>query len=264
MPSRFAVNASILFGALPVSEALARIRAAGFSAVEFWWPFASADPDAREVTAFLSAVEASGLDLVGINLFGGDMAAGDRGVLSLPGHQDQFRASVAVARRLAEETGCGNFNALYGRRRGEVDPADEEARVLANLEFATEQLKPAGGNAVLEALSGFDDYPLKMARDVADVIEKLDGRGVDVGMQLDVYHHWSNGDQVAQVIEDFAPRIAHVQLADGPGRGAPGSGELPLQDWIDRLAAVGYDGRIALEFVGDGEDPFTALGEEWR
>lgn len=263
-PSRFAVNCSILFGNSAVPEGLDKVRSAGFSAVEFWWPFSSADPHDREMTSFLKAVDQSGLSLAGINLYGGDMAAGDRGVLSWPDHQTEFRASVQAAKRVAETIGCASVNALYGRRRVDVRLDAQEACALDNLEFAAEELSSTGATIALEALSGFQDYPLKTAADVVTVIERADARGVNVGMQLDVYHHWFNGDEIDNVISDFASRITHVQLADGPGRGAPGTGELPLRRWVDLLVSKGYDRAFALEFVSGGDDPLAGLSQEWQ
>jgi hydroxypyruvate isomerase len=83
--TKYTLNCSILYGALPVRDALHRATAAGFIDVEFWWPFTTAAPDDDELTAFLQAVADSGVRLKGMNLFAGNMAGGDRGVLSWHG-----------------------------------------------------------------------------------------------------------------------------------------------------------------------------------
>ena len=85
------VNCSILFTELPLLERPAAARAAGFGAVEFWWPFPEAVPSSAAVEAFASAVESAGVELAGLNFFAGDMAAGDRGVLSWPARAREFR-----------------------------------------------------------------------------------------------------------------------------------------------------------------------------
>ena len=109
---------------------------------------------------------------------------------------------------------------------------------------------------VLEAISGVPDYPLKTADDVARVL----GAGSDVlpanvGLLLDVYHLSVNGDDVEQAIATHAARISHVQLADAPGRGLPGTGTLPITTWLDQLAATGYSAGVALEFLSAGGRP---------
>ena len=113
----YAVNCSMLFTELPLLRAPRRGRAAGFDAVEFWWPFDRPVPADAEVDAFVAAVRDAGVRLVGLNFFAGDMPAGDRGLVSWPGrargvpgqHRRRGRAS-------ASRSGCRAFNALYGNR----------------------------------------------------------------------------------------------------------------------------------------------------
>jgi hydroxypyruvate isomerase len=256
-----AVNCSILYGAQPVHAALAEVRRSGLGAVEFWWPFASARPTVAEVDAFVEAILASGLELVALNLFAGDMGAGDRGILSWPGHEAQFRASVEVARRIQDATGCKVFNALYGRRRAGLGEGQQDACAVANLEHACAVLAPGGATVVIEPLSGLEDYPLKTAEQVMEVVGSVRPSTANVGMLLDVYHLWANGDDVARSIDRYGSSVAHVQLADGPGRGEPGSGELPLLQWVDRLRHSGYSGRFALEYMSTNENPLARLQE---
>ena len=76
---RYDINLSILFTELPLLERPAAAAEAGFTAVEFWWPFDRAVPDGSDVDRFVAAVEDAGVQLVGLNFFAGDMAGGDRG-----------------------------------------------------------------------------------------------------------------------------------------------------------------------------------------
>jgi hydroxypyruvate isomerase len=261
--TKFTLNCSILYGSLPLRDALTRASAAGFTDVEFWWPFAAAAPDDDEVTAFLQAIAEAGVRLKGMNLFGGNMAAGDRGVLSWPGREAELQSSVAVARRIAEATGCGTFNALYGRRQPTVPPADQDDLALVNLAKAATALSEVGATVLLEAVSGFPDYPLKSADDVARVLDTgADSLPANVGVLFDVYHLSANGDDVERAIATHAARISHVQLADAPGRVLPGTGTLPLMKWLDQLAATGYRGGVALEFSSQADDPFAVNEKE--
>jgi hydroxypyruvate isomerase len=142
------LNCSILYGALPVRDALHRATAAGFIDVEFWWPFTTAAPDDDELTAFLQAVADSGVRLKGMNLFAGNMAGGDRGVLSWPGREAELHSSVAVARRVADATGCAIFNALYGRRQPTVDPAEQDELALITTSSSTETTSIQGQTSI--------------------------------------------------------------------------------------------------------------------
>ena len=81
----YLANCSLLFTEEPLLRRPAAARAAGFGAVEFWWPFATPVPADREVDAFVAAIEEAGVALVGLNFFAGDLAGPDCGVLSIPG-----------------------------------------------------------------------------------------------------------------------------------------------------------------------------------
>jgi len=93
----YLVNCSLMFTEEPLLRRPAAAKAAGFSAVEFWWPFATPVPSDREVDAFVAAVSEAGVALVGLNFFAGDLAGPDCGVLSIPGRSAQFRDNIDVA-----------------------------------------------------------------------------------------------------------------------------------------------------------------------
>ena len=109
-------------------------------------------------------------------------------------------------------------------------------------------------------VSGADKYPLKTAADALAVIDKVKAEGVtNIGLLADFYHLAVNGDDVEAVIEQHAADFAHIQIADSPGRGAPGTGELPLEKWLNRSTELGYTGVIGLEYKTPKEEAFTWL-----
>jgi hydroxypyruvate isomerase len=93
---RYAVNLSILFPEVPLLQRPAAAREAGFTAVEFWWPFPEAVPADRDVDAFVRAVQDAGVALVGLNFFAGDMPGGDRGLVSWPARSTEFCDNLDV------------------------------------------------------------------------------------------------------------------------------------------------------------------------
>lgn len=262
--SALAVNCSILLKELPISERLKQVADAGIGAVEFWWPFPSATPSDEEVDAFASEIEASGLRLVGLNLFAGDMPAGDRGVLSWLGREAELLASAEVAASLGERLGVRRFNVLYGNRIEGVDPEVQDALADRQLREVAGVLGAVGGVAMIEPVSGAPAYPIKTAADAAAVVGRAtaDGGPANVGVLFDLYHLAANGDDVDAAIEAHGANAAHVQLADLPGRGAPGSGDLPLVRQVARLRELGYEGWIALEYADPDENPLTNLNPE--
>jgi hydroxypyruvate isomerase len=258
--TRYTVNGSILLTDLPLLERPAAISAAGFGAAEFWWPFAVAEPEQADVDAFVGALVDADVALTGLNFFAGDMPSGDRGLVSWKSRQAEFLANIPVVVGIAERTGCRAFNALYGLRNDECTADEADAIALDNLEAAANAVAAVGGTVLLEPVSGADAYPLKTAADALAVIAKLDDRGVDnVKLLADFYHLTVNGDDVDAVIRDHAHEFGHVQIADAPGRGEPGSGTAPIAQWIADAEAAGYDGWIGLEYKTAAADPFEWL-----
>lgn len=64
-----------------------------------------------------------------------------------------------------------------------------------------------------------------------------------------LYHLAVNGDDLDAAIASYADRVAHVQIADAPGRHEPGTGDLDLDGYVGKLEAAGYDGWVALEYT---------------
>ena len=125
---RYEVNCSILFTELPILERPAAAKAAGFDAVEFWWPWPDQPvPGDREVDAFVAAIQDAGVELVGLNFFAGDLAGPDCGVLSIPARVQQFRDNVHVTVGIGERLGVSAFNALFGNRVDDASPEEHSS-----------------------------------------------------------------------------------------------------------------------------------------
>lgn len=255
----YTVNCSILLTELPLLERPAAAKAAGYDAVEFWWPFASAVPAQDEIDAFVAAIQDAGVQLTGLNFYAGDMPAGDRGLVSWVGREDEFADNIAVVVEIGRRLGTKAFNALYGNRLEGVDAQAQDDLAVKNLAAAGRAVAELGGIVLLEPVSGMDAYPLKTAADALAIIERVkDEEGVDnVKLLADFYHLAVNGDDVPAVIAGHAAEFGHIQIADAPGRGEPGTGDLPLAQWIADAQAGGYAGVIGLEYKATQADPFA-------
>ena len=265
---RFDVNLSILFTELPLLERPAAAKRAGFDAVEFWWPWPVAVPSDAEVDRFVAAVTEAGVRLVGLNFFAGDMAGGDRGLVSWPARSGEFRDNIEVTVGVGERLGCRAFNALYGNRTDEATAEEQDALGVENLVLAARAVQRIGGTVLVEPGSGAPRYPLLTAADALRVVERAGAEGgVDnLALLLDVYHLAVNGDDVEAAIDRSAGRVGHVQIADAPGRNEPGTGKLPIEAWLERIAGTGYDGWVGLEYKPSGAsvDAFDWLPRERR
>jgi hydroxypyruvate isomerase len=259
---RYTANCSILLTDLPLAQRFQAVHRAGLTGVELWWPFDRPAPEPDQVAALTAWLDQAEVELTGLNFDAGDMAGGDRGLVSWPGRSERFRANVEAVVAIARATGCRFFNALYGLRQPGCDTVQQDDLAIDNLAWAAKAVEPLGGTILVEPVSGAPDYPLKTAAQALAVIDRVKAeRGPDnLGLLLDVYHLASNGDDVDAVIASQADRVAHVQIADLPGRGAPGTGQAPLQRWLGDLERAGYDGAVGLEYVSPpGLDPFAWL-----
>ncbi|WP_327326831.1 TIM barrel protein [Streptomyces sp. NBC_01210] len=270
---RFDVNLSILFTELPLLERPAAAAAAGFTAVELWWPWIETPtPPQAELDALKEALEDAGTQLVGLNFYAGQLPGPDRGALSVPGDEsDRFRANIEVAADFAASVGCTALNALYGNRVEGVDPQVQDTLALENLALAARAADRVGAILLVETLNKPESplYPLVSAPAAIEVVDKVNaatGLG-NAKFLLDIYHLSMNGEDVSQVIAAYADRTGHVQIADNPGRGAPGTGSLPLEQLLDELTKAGYDGWVGLEYkAGDrpSAESFAWLPTEAR
>lgn len=265
---RYAVNCSLLFTELPLLERPAAAKSAGFDAVELWWPFESAVPGDAEVDRFEQAIRDAGVALVGLNFAAGDMPGGDRGLVSWPERSQEFRDNIAVTLGIGERLGCRAFNALYGNRVEGVDTAAQDDLATENLALAAQAAAAVGGTILVEPVSGAERYPLLSAADAVGVITRVEWEAgvTNLGLLADLYHLAVNGDDVDKVIATYAERIAHVQIADAPGRNEPGTGSLPLERHLGDLSDVGYDGWVGLEYKPSGptEQSFDWLPRDLR
>ena len=257
----YTVNCSILFTELPVLDRPSAARETGFEAVEFWWPFAEPTPPDSDVDAFIRAVQDAGVQLTGLNFMAGDMPGGDRGILSDPALLTAFRDNVHVAVGIAEALGTRAFNALYGNRIEGVASAVQDDVAADNLAYAAQAAQRIGATVLIEPVSGAPSYPIKTAADAVEIVDRVRDRAGQENLRVlaDLYHLYVNGDDVAEALRAHADQVGHVQIADAPGRGEPGTGEIPLDAYLGILLQHGYNGYIGLEYKPSRPDTFDWL-----
>ncbi len=248
---RFCPNLSMLFKEVDFSERFTRAAEAGFAAVEFWWP---SGEDLDQVEA---AIKDSGLEVALFNFDAGDMPSGDRGLVSDPDRQQQFRDNVPVALELASKVECRRLNALAGLELDGMERAEQLALAADNLGWAADQAAEHGIEVMIEAVNTFENGPylLSTTRAAADFVEQV-GRE-NVKLQYDAYHMQRMEGNIAATLRDRISTIAHIQVADSPDRGEPGSGELNYRYIFAALAELPYDGWVGLEYK-----PTTKTTEE--
>jgi len=134
-----------------------------------------------------------------------------------------------------------------------VDPAAQDELATENIVLAAKAAAGLGATVLIEPVSGPKPYPLRTANDAVAVVGRARAAGAaNVGFLCDLYHLASNGDDIDAAIAAYAGYVAHVQIADAPGRGEPGSGQLDLDRYVADLARRGYRGWVSLEYKPTG------------
>jgi hydroxypyruvate isomerase len=250
---KFAANLSMLFNEVGFLERFDAAAKAGFKGVEYLFPY---DFKADEIVAKLKA---NGLTQVLHNLPAGDWGAGERGIATLPDRVDEFKAGVDKAIEYATALGCKQVNCLAGIPKG-VDPSKAHETFVANLKFAAPKLKAAGIKLLIEAINTRDipGFFLTSTKQALAVIDEVGSDNLFV--QYDIYHMQIMEGDLARTIEANLPKIAHIQLADNPGRNEPGTGEINYSFLFDFIDKLGYSGWIGAEYKPKGD---TVAGLGW-
>lgn len=242
MPS-FSANLSMLFTDVDFLQRFGRAAAAGFRAVECQFPYSCT------VDELVEQLQRHQLIQVLHNLPPGDWARGERGIACLPDRVREFQDGVGRAIQYATALDCPRLNCLAGIAPPDADRGELHETFVDNLRFAAAELKGYGITLVIEPLNTRDTpgFFLQTSRQAAGIIDDV---GADnLALQFDVYHaNIMEGDVIASIHENAA-RIAHVQVADDPGRHEPGTGVIDFSAVFKALDDTNYAGWIGCEYV---------------
>ena len=239
---QFAANLTMLFTERPFLDRFEAAASAGFRAVEFLFPYAYAAEDIR------ARLDAHGLQLVLHNLPAGDWDAGERGIACLPDRVDEFRAGVERAVAYAKVLGVKQLNCLAGKAPAGVAEAELRRTLVNNLRHAAQRLAGEGLKLLVEPINTHDIPGFYLNR-TQQAIDLLDEVGADNAfLQYDIYHAQRTEGELAATMEKHLDRIAHVQLADNPGRHEPGTGEIRYEFLFPHLDRIGYRGWVGCEY----------------
>lgn len=252
---RFAANLTMLFNEVPFLDRFEKAAASGFEAVEFLFPYP------YPVQELKTRLQSHNLKLVLHNLPAGDWDAGDRGIACDPARVDEFRAGVPKAIEYATQLGVPQLNCLAGKTPAGVSPQALHDTLLANLKFAAAELKKAGLKLLTEPINTFDIPGFYLNR-TEQALRLHDEVGADnLFLQHDLYHMQRMEGELAATLKKNLSRIAHIQIADNPGRNEPGTGEINYKYLFRLLDEIGYSGWIGCEYK---PATTTEAGLGWR
>lgn len=217
-----------------------RVRAAhraGLDAVEFWlWTN-------KDIPALKAAVDETGIAVAG-------MVAEPMVPLTDPAQHDAFleglERSIDTARTLGAPALIAQAGAdLPGRSR-----AEQRAALVSCLARAADVLKGSGVVLMVEPLNTRVDhvgYFLPSTTEGLDIIDEVNRP--EIRLVYDIYHSAVMDEEISEVLAGRLDRVAHVHLADAPGRHEPGSGTMDWQRRLKWLTDNGYRGLVGLEYM---------------
>ena len=239
---QFAANLTMLFNEVPFMDRFEKAANSGFQAVEFLFPYAFSAQDIKQ------KLDQNKLKLVLHNLPAGDWDAGERGIACLPDRVSEFKDGVSKAIEYAKTLDVKQLNCLAGKIPAGADPDLLKKTFISNLAFAAAALKIAGIKLLIEPINTFDipGFYLSKTQQALDILNEVGSDNLFI--QYDIYHAQRMEGELCKTIEANFSKIAHIQLADNPGRNEPGTGEINYPHLFQFIDGIGYQGWIGCEY----------------
>ena len=244
---KFSANLGFLWADRPLPDAIRAARAAGFDAVECHWPY---DVPAASVK---TALQETGLRMLGLNTRRGDVTAGENGLSALTDRVGDARAAIDEAMSYAIAIGAPNIHVMAGFAGGR----DAHDTFVANLEYACKQAAPHGITLLIEPLNKYDapGYFLTTTDQAQTVIS--DVGAANLKLMFDCYHVQLMEGDLTHRIKALLPAIGHIQFASVPDRAAPDHGEVNYAHIFRTVKELGYDAPLGAEYKPGGDTDAT-------
>ncbi len=239
---KFAANLTMMFNEVPFPERFAAAAKAGFKAVEFLFPY---DYTPAQVAGWLKE---NNLKNALFNMPPGNWAAGDRGVASIPGREQEFSDGVAKAIEYALALGTPTIHAMAGMLPAGADREAHRVTYIDNIWYAAKELAKHNLTLVIEPINTRDmpGYFLNY-QDEAHAIRKEIGEP-NLKVQMDFYHVQIMEGDLTMTFKNNFEGIGHVQIASVPTRNEPDEGEIDYRHIFKLLDDMGYGGYVGCEY----------------
>ncbi|MGZ5000148.1 MAG: hydroxypyruvate isomerase family protein [Methylomonas sp.] len=239
---RFTANLSLLFGEYDLLDRFKAARDSGFEAVEIQFPYVL---PAEQVQA---ALQDNDLKLVLFNVDADTLLQGGEGLAAVPEKVAQFRAAVDQTLAYAELLKPEVINVLPGRCMKPERLDEYLATFKNNLRYAADQFSELGIKTVFEAVNSLDmpGFIIDGSRQMLEVLAEIDHPWL--AMQYDIYHMSRMGEDCASFLRQHPGKIGHIQFADCPGRGQPGTGNIAFEQLFVIIADSDYNGWTGAEY----------------
>jgi hydroxypyruvate isomerase len=238
----FTANLSLLFTELPLIDRFKAAKQAGFNAVEIQFPYD------LSTAAIKDKLDDHELKLVVFNVEAADLLQGGEGLACVPEKKDQFKRAIFQTLNYAEQIKPEAINVLPGRCLDNNRLEHYLETFKENLHFAVEALSPLGIKTVFEAVNTYDmpSFIIHSETQMLNMLTQLNQP--KLFMQYDIYHMKMMGEKPEAFIAKYADKIGHIQFADCPGRGQPGTGNVDFKKIFSVIEKSTYSGWVGAEY----------------
>ena len=239
---KFAANLSMMYQEHAFLERFGAAAKDGFKAVEYLFPF---EHPAATIRARL---DEHGLTQALFNGPPGDWAAGERGLASLPGREDEFKRGVATSLEYARVLGNDRVHLMAGLIRPGEDRALHRATYVSNLAYAAREAAASGLTVVIEPINTRDipGFFLNRQDEAHAICAEIGAPNLKV--QMDFYHCQIVEGDLAMKLRKYIAGVGHVQIAGVPERNEPDVGEVNYPYLFRLLDELGYAGWVGCEY----------------
>jgi hydroxypyruvate isomerase len=246
---RFTANLGLLWTDRSLANAIRAAKAAGFDAVECHCPYA------EPIDEVNSALSDTGLEMIGLNTRGGNVAKGEFGLSAIVGREPEARTAIDEAITYARSIGAGNIHVLAGLAEGD----QARACFVSNLDYACTQAQPHGINILIEPINSSDvpSYYLTITDQAVSIIDEVGAE--NLRLMFDCYHVQIMEGNLSRRLEKLMPYIGNIQFASVPDRGPPDHGELNYAHIFETIVGLGYHRPLSAEYKPRG-DTDASLG----
>jgi hydroxypyruvate isomerase len=244
---KFSANLNMMFNEVDFLDRFERAAKAGFKGVEYLFPYGwKKEQLANELGRY-------NLKQVLHNLPAGNWQAGERGIACLPGREGEFQGGVGLALDYAKALKCDRLNCLVGKAPQGIASEKVRQTLVNNLRFAAMSLEKEKIRLLIEPLNNQDipEFYLVRTQDALQLFKEVNYP--NLWLQYDIYHMQIMEGNLTRTILNNLSRIAHIQVADNPGRHEPGTGEINFTKLFRSIDEAGYDGWIGCEYVPAGK-----------
>jgi hydroxypyruvate isomerase len=251
---KFSANLTMMFNEVDFLDRFGRAARAGFKGVEYLFPYEwSQEQLVNEMGKYH-------LEQVLHNLPAGNWPAGERGIACLPGREGEFQEGVGKAIDYARALKCPRLNCLVGKTPLGIASEKIRQTLVSNLRFAATALEKEKIQLLVEPLNNRDlpEFYLVRTQEALQLFKEVNHP--NLWLQYDVYHMQVMEGNLTQTILKHLPQIAHIQIADNPGRHEPGTGEINFTNLFRFVDDAGYGGWMGCEYIPAGK---TEDGLQW-